>query len=614
MSKKILWLVVTWLMALSLVIAACGPAAQPTAPTAPTTPTTPTTPATPTTPTAPAEEKPQKETVAPAADVPKYGGTITYRLASDPTNFDSGTQRSGGALINTVYQQFVGSDWLRGPAGSDVTNYAAGGGSLEDSLGPQVAEGWQMPQQGVWILKIRQGVRWQPVKSEAGRLMAGRQVTADDIVSSFNRLFKAPENWIKYGQPQVWSSATIEKTGPWEVTVKTPVDYVTSFVWLIQGAGFERVYPPEVGAKYGDLANWRNAVGTGPYMLVDYVPGSQFLFEKNPAYWEKDPVGPGKGNQLPYPDTLRELIIPDLSTTYAALRTGKLDLQSDVPLIDAQSLFKTTPRIESLKYLSSAPWGIAMKQDDPKKPFSNVKVRQALMLATNFEAIKRDYYAGEAEIEVWPVNKQMSSLYTPLSQMPDSVQALYKYNPEKAKQLLKDAGYPGGFKTSVVINSASERIDELSIFKDMWAKVGIDLTLDVRDTGVYNRIAGVVREWDDMLYRSVSGSFIFQMYHAPYRNPAILNPSRINNPPGADPYLEEIYNEMQKYIFIDMPKVYQAFKKVPPYVMEQAFVIPRPTPYSYNFWWPWLKNYYGQGAGLIRYGWVDQELKKSMGY
>ncbi len=245
--------------------------------------------------------------MTPSNDTPKYGGTITYRLASDPTNFDSGTLRSGGALVGNVYEQYMGADWLRGPAGSNVANLAGGGGSFEDSLGPQVMESWEIPEKGVYKLKVREGVRWQPVPSEAGRLMNGRAVTADDIVSGFNRLLNrdpktpAPDSWILFGQPGVARTANITKTGPMEVTITTPQEFMTAFTWIIQGAGFMRVYPPEVVAKYGNLSNWRNAVGTGPYMLIDYVPGSQFVYQKNPTYWGIGPAGPGKGNQLPYP-------------------------------------------------------------------------------------------------------------------------------------------------------------------------------------------------------------------------------------------------------------------------------------------------------------------------
>jgi pyruvate/oxaloacetate carboxyltransferase len=59
---------------------------------------------------------------------------------------------------------------------------------------------------------------------------------------------------------------------------------------------------PEVVEKYGSGADWRNSVGTGPFMLTDLVASSSATLVRNPNYWDKDPVGPGKGNQLPYLD------------------------------------------------------------------------------------------------------------------------------------------------------------------------------------------------------------------------------------------------------------------------------------------------------------------------
>jgi len=550
--------------------------------------------------------------VKPSAEVPKYGGTVTYRIGSDPTNFDSGTNRSGGALSGVVYDQFVDQDWTRGPAGSGVTNFAAGIGSVDD-WGASFIDSWSIPRQGVWVLQLRQNAYWHPVNTEAGRLMGGRQVTTDDIIAGFKYLMRAPsDSWLYAFRSEIARLSTIEKTGPWEVTIKTPIEQYTSFVWIIQGAGFYRVYPPDVIARYGNVGNWRNAVGTGPFMLVDYVPGSQFVFQRHPKFWGTDLVGPGKGNQLPYVDAVRELIIPDLSTTFAALRTGKLDLVGGVELSDAQSFWKTSPKLEYLRYLGASPWVIGMRMD--KSPFTDVRVRQALMLATDFETIKRDYFGGEAEIDVWPVNKGQVALFDPLEKMPESVQGLYRYNPEKAKQLLKEAGYPAGFKTSVVISGVTQRIDELAIYKDMWAKVGIELTIDVKESGVYSRMHGVDRQWEQMYYRSLAGGFDGAMYFRFFRGASSSNVSRVNDPEGADTFIESRFLDMEKYLFVDMPRAYQIFREIKPYVLELAPVIPRPQPYSYNFWWPWLKNYYGQGTGFIKYSWIDQGLKKSMGY
>ena len=140
--RKTLWVVVSCLMVLSLVLAACGPAAT-TTPTTTTT-TTPTTsaptPITTTPATTPEQAKAQKEALVASSEVPKYGGTFTM-TGGDPVNWDAGAGTTGGALGGLVYQQFTSSDWMRGPAGSGVTNFAAGANGLED-YGNQVAESW----------------------------------------------------------------------------------------------------------------------------------------------------------------------------------------------------------------------------------------------------------------------------------------------------------------------------------------------------------------------------------------------------------------------------------------------------------------------------------------
>jgi hypothetical protein len=67
-------------------------------------------------------------------------------------------------------------------------------------------------------------------------------------------------------------------------------------------------------------------------------------------------------------------------------------------------------------------------------------------------------------------------------------------------------------------------------------------------------------------------------------------------------------------MFINNPQAYAEYKKLKPYVLEQAYYIVRPTPYTYSFWWPWVKNCYGQGAFFVKEYWIDKALKNSMGY
>jgi peptide/nickel transport system substrate-binding protein len=610
MGKKILWLGA--LMVLALLISACGQATSSTpTSTSPTSQTTST--SIPSTITSTATTP--LVTTTEGADVPKYGGIFTEALTADPTYFDGAQNKSGGgALIELVYQQYMGGDWLRGPAGSGVMNLGAGAQSIEDNYGPQLAESWTMPKLGVWVLKIRQGVHWQNPGTEAGKLMNGREMTAADIVSSFKRLLQPGVGWASVSQPAIQKATTVNQTGPWEVTIYTPLDYLTSFTWFIQGAGYNRVYPPDVVAKYGDLSNWRNAVGTGPYMLTDYVPGSQLVFVRNPNYWGTDPTGPGKGNQLPYPDEYHQLIIPDLSTRQAAFRTGKLDDLNAFTREDYNRMIQANPQMKYVKFLSGNPWALAMNITRKDKPFSDLKVRQAMMYATNFNAWKDQYYLGDAEIDVWPVNKQTSAMYTPLSEMPAAIQDLYVYNPDKAKQLLKEAGYPNGFKLSVVVPSVSTSVDEMAIFADQWSKVGISLSFDLKETAVYNTINGN-RTQEDLVYRFLWGNFPQQLYFSPERGQSSNNPSYVNDPAGSIPEIENLWPAVNDNVIINMSKSYEAYKLLKPIMLAGAYYIVRPTPYTYNMWNPWLKNFYGSAPGSVytKYAWIDQDLKKSLG-
>jgi len=608
MTRKIMWIVVSCLMVLSLVIASCAPkeaakeveVGKATVVTAPEEKV--------------AEEKVEEKAGLPGPEVPKYGGKFTVATPTDPTNFDDCKKGTAGAQASVYcYQRNMVENWTRGPAGSGVTDFNSGGGAVEDYMLPQVAESWTTPEPGVWVLKIRQGVHWQRVDSDAGRLMNGRQLTADDVVWSFNRHKNTPTSWLCVSQPKVAAAATIEKTGAWEVTIRTPVEYWTSFLWIIYGAGSQRIHPREVVEKYGSVEDWRNTVGTGPFIFADYVPASLLRFVKNPEYWETNPVGPGKGDQIPYVDEVKELIIPDLSTQQAALRTGKIDGIGGVIREQWEVLMQQCPDLEYVRTLSNQPWVIGMRTNNPALPYYDVRVRQALMLATDFETIVRDYYKGEAEIDVWPVNKTITGLYKPLEEMPEAVRELFTYDPEKARQLLKDAGYPNGFKTKVIVSGAGA-IDELSIFKDMWSKVNVDIEMDVREPGGFFTIA-MARRHEEMIYRSMFSTLSIQLFQSGWRGTSSFNSSFVNDPAGSIPLLENIYNEIQTYIFTDTPRAYEAYRSAKSYLLEQAYYIPRPTPYTYTLWWPWLQNFYGQGwGGFSTYIWIDEAMKKSMGY
>src|SRR3972149_6058087 len=221
MKRKILWLAVSCLRALSLVIAACGPAA------APTTPTTPTTLTAPTTPTKPEEEPTQKEAAKPTGEAPKYGGILTFDAGGDQSNWDP-ARNITGRIIGSIYQQLWEGDWAKGPAGgygTNETDWGMGNNDLFDFKMGFIAEStkWTMDavkNQGTIVYQIRQGVHWAlNPNSEASRLVNGREMTTDDVLSSLKRSIDGsyPDAFIYRGNIEL-RTANVTKTGPWEIT------------------------------------------------------------------------------------------------------------------------------------------------------------------------------------------------------------------------------------------------------------------------------------------------------------------------------------------------------------------------------------------------------------
>jgi len=90
-------------------------------------------------------------------------------------------------------------------------------------------------------------------------------------------------------------------------------------------------------------------VGTGPFIVTDFVTDSSVTAVKNNKYWMKNPVGPGKGDQLPYVERVKVMIVPDASTRYAALRTGKVDHIVPISYDDANELRKSAKGIVEIK-------------------------------------------------------------------------------------------------------------------------------------------------------------------------------------------------------------------------------------------------------------------------
>jgi len=568
---------------------------------------------------------PQQQPAAPAVEKPQYGGTLRLALGADNTIWDDVvTMGFGPGFTNSLTNETMWTgDWAKGPAGGYGTKETDWVGIYDvfdhdTGLG---AESWKWTldaanDKGTLVYQVRKGIRYglNP-KSEASKLVNGREMTADDIVFSLKQIHSRPGNYWNNSYPALKDSK-ITKTGPWEVTIENTSAALIAAV--AKYGSYVRIVPPEVVAKYGDMSKWQNAVGTGPFLLMDVVPGSQMILQRNPAYWKKNPVGPGKGDAVPYIDAFQYLIIPDVSTRLAAVRTGKLDRMANLGFEDAEQMKKTSPKMISGEgTLGSTAQYIYMNTQ--KAPFNNVKVRRAILMATDLGTIKKTLNHDLGQLLTWPAElvPAYKDLYLGLDdpEMPASVKELYTYNPDKAKALLKEAGYPNGFKAVATIGTAEA--DYFAIIKDMWSKVGIDLSLDIKEAGTlrttYNQ-----GQYDVVGSAGGRGpiSVFYRMVTMVAHTSIGGSGSQIN-----DPILDKASDDMARIYLTDPKGAMKIYKDLMKYVLDQAFVVSRPIYPLTTFWWPWLKNYSGeQSVGYFMYEswatwiWIDEALKKQMGH
>ena len=598
MNKRVLCLLSVCTLSAVLLLAACGtPAATTTQPST----------------TAPASKTPTAtpQVTTPSVEKPKYGGVISIPLSADIVNFEEMYGwHPGAALLKLTNEELLTGDWKIGPAGTNEVDWAIRGTDRFAQKSGALAESWEYPEIGTAIYKIRKGVRWAlNPKSEASRLVNGRELTADDIVWTLQTYITFPRAYL-YSQPGL-KEAKITALDKYTVQIKVAPEYFEPGISRFQD--FASIVPKEVVEKYGSMQDWRTSVGTGAFMLTDFIAGSSATFVRNPGYWQTDPIGPGKGNQLPYLDGVKYIIITDASSREAAFRTGKIDMYTSADWETGARLTKENAKLVYKKHAQDTTPNNTMMRTD-KAPFNDKRVRRALMMATDFESIKKDLFGGEADIITWPVTpvREYKAAYLSLDEAPASVKELYTYNPTKAKALLTEAGYPNGFKTTVTAQNLAERVDYYSVIKNMWSKVGVEITIDLKELAVWESITGA-RTYEGMIHSHTAPcGGIYRMIN--YRGVGRTNGSYID-----DPYVEEMYPKIQAAYIKNPPEADRLHKELMKYVLDQAWVIPTPLPPLYHIWWPWVKNFRGELSPgydntnkFTYFTWMDQDLKEQM--
>jgi len=305
-----------------------------------------------------------------------------------------------------------------------------------------------------------------------------------------------------------------------------------------------------------------------------------------------------------------------------AMRKGKIDIISNsVTLEQAQAVQNTNPEIRQVRIATRQAVTIQPRVD--KAPFNDSRVRKAMQLAFDLPALARDYYHGS--VEPYPssvlssyFSKQMPGWGFPYEQWPQDLKDEYAYNPERAKQLLAEAGFPKGFKTNIIVDTANDP-EMFKIIQKSLSDIGIEM--EVRPMGSNECTTFVeARKHDALVYREYGP---FGHGYAPFGALGRLH-TGTNILMVSDPVIDGLY---QKAFAADEAGLKQLTREMNERVARQHYAVSLLQPVEMSLYQPWVKGYHGQihavwmGIGgpsrLSFYGarfWVDSKLKKSMGF
>ncbi|HDR1418358.1 TPA: ABC transporter substrate-binding protein [Pasteurella multocida] len=342
---------------------------------------------------------------------------------------------------------------------------------------PALAEKWDVSEDGkTYVFHLRKGVKFHSNKD----FKPTRDFNADDVVFSFNRQLDPnhPYHKVSGGSYEYFIGMDMQNIID---KVKKVDDYTVKISLKVPNAPFlanlAMDFASIYSAQYADaMAKAKTPekldsapIGTGPFEFVSYQKDSAVRYKAFENYWQ----GKAKIDRLVFS------ITPDASVRYAKLQKGECHAapypnSADIAKLKADSniTLLTKPGL-NVGYLNF---------NVQKAPFDNVKVRQALNYAVNKDAIIESVYQGAGQVAKNPIPPTMWSYN-------DEVKD-YAYDPEKAKALLKEAGFENGFETDLwampvsrPYNPNARRMAEL--VQADWEKVGVKAKIVSYEWGEY---------------------------------------------------------------------------------------------------------------------------------
>ena len=517
---------------------------------------------------------------AARAQTPKKGGTLALRTW-DPPHWDHMLTISYKTHIPLT---FTHSRLVKHKAGPSV---APGTFPIEGDL----AESWTQPNDTTYIFKLRRGVKFHnkpPVN--------GREMTAEDVRYTIDRFLTVKGNANAYMLKSLDKVEAVDKYTV-KFTLKEPFAW---FLDVLANPIATGIIAKEAIDKFGDQKKAEAVIGTGPYMLDSYRPNQGITLVRNPAYFV-----PG----LPYIDKVEMTVDEDNASRIASFLAGKYDLGWEFPgtvnrtdwVQVKDGLKQKRPNLRTAEFPANVMSHISMRTD--QKPFSDVRVRQAMSMAIDRQRIIDDILEGVGVVNP-PVPAALKDWTVPIDQLGEGAK-YYKHDPAEAKRLLAAAGYPNGFQGSVCFTTygSTVLVDSVQLVLKNLKDIGIDAKLDQKEYGAY--IATCFSgNFPSMTYGPQTpflepDNFLFGQYYPGETK----NQSHSNDPVVADLLVR------QRRTF-DVAKRKELIGDIQKHLAKQQYYVQAPSAVYVAVWENAIKNYgpnigYDYGGRLIT-AWLDR--------
>lgn len=481
---------------------------------------------------------------------PKRGGTIrrasTVLLSLDPMT------AAGAPLAGLFYSVLVQlTDW-QGTVGDLATSW-------------EVIDGLE------WVFTLRPGVRFQDIPPASGRTFV-----APDVVHSVDREKSMP------GASESWDTWVDRYEAPDDATfiarTKNPYAYLLNLV------GMCAIIPIEAVEEFGDLTN--HAIGTGPFMLGTFSQDTGLEVVRNPLYY----------HDYPYVDGHSIRVIPDEASIQAAYRANAIDIYVASNRLKAD-VVRGVPGTSVTRYLDRA--YACLRMNAVRAPsLKDERVREAFDLALDRKAMIDRLQFGDGEL-AGPVPPAFDTALPK-----EEVEAAYKRDVAKAKQLLSAAGQEG-LRLKLSIGNYADFPDQAAMIKDNLAEAGITIDIDVGEVGAWlsNMMLGNFEITVFTHYAYITDEIPLQSHHSHGDTRTDRNYLGVD-----DPEVDAILDQAQQTIDDEERKklAWEAQRLV---LKRHGPTLHLYQPYGYWCAYDYIKGYTptSYGFGLFKYDyWIDK--------